>query len=59
MTDKAVKVFGKIVAVYAEIEGMKAENMRIQVLGDESLPYGECPFYEMSDKIKNIVKEIV
>ena len=60
MTDKeAVKAFGKIVAVYAEIEGMKAENMHVQALGGQFLPYRETPFFQMSDKIKEIVKEIV
>ncbi len=59
MTDKkAVEAFGKIVAVYAEIEGMKAENMCMQIIGNVSLPYGEIPFFQMSDKIKEIVKEI-
>ena len=59
MIDKeAVKAFGKIVAVYAEIEGMKAENMCAQTMGSLSLPYGETPFFQMSDKIKEIVKEI-
>lgn len=43
MDEHTVRVFGYMLAEYARIEGMKAENMQRQALG-ESMAYGEAAF---------------
>lgn len=48
-----VKRLGLILAIQAEIEGMKAENKQRELLG-HNLTYHEGHFQEMAKKLENI-----
>jgi hypothetical protein len=47
------KRFGLILAIQAEIEGMKVENISRQDKG-YSLAYGEEAFFEKAEELRNI-----
>ena len=54
MEDSAVKRLGLILAVQAEIEGLKAENEFRKAIND-SVTYGEEVFIKMAEEIRTIV----
>ena len=54
--EKAVEVFGKIVAAYIEVVGMQAENIQRQEEG-LSISYGEGHFLSITNRIERIVTD--
>jgi len=48
-----VKRLALILAVQAEIEGMKAENLQRQILG-ESVAWRECDFCDKANDLRNL-----
>ena len=52
-----VDALGRIVQVYAEVEGMKAENMQREQLG-HSMAYVEDAFIEPTGRINAILSEL-
>lgn len=57
MSDKTVYIFGIILSIQAEIEGMKAENSVRKIKG-ESLAYDEAAFYEKAAEIRALSDQI-
>lgn len=53
MNEYDVKRLAIILAMQAEIEGMKAENAYREACG-QSQAYGEDSFYEMAEKLRNV-----
>lgn len=53
MTDYTVKRLALILSVYAEIEGMKAENMQREHQG-YSMAYTDLDFHMKADDLKNL-----
>ena len=54
MTETDVKRLGLILAVQAEIEGMKAENMQ-RTACNESTSYNSYDFQAKAEEIRNVV----
>ncbi len=51
-----VKRLGLILAIQAEIEGMKADNL-MRKLNNDSLAYSERDFAQKADEIRDVVYE--
>lgn len=57
MDESTVKAYGHMLAAYARIEGMKAENLQRQALG-ESMAYGEDAFNVEAMWIEDIARNL-
>ena len=53
MNNFDVKRLALILAVQAEIEGMKAENMQCEVCGN-SMAYNDRNFQDKADELRNL-----
>ena len=56
MTDQGVKRLALILAINAEIEGMKAENAQREQLGN-SVAYGDYSFQIKADELREIANK--
>jgi len=56
MTTADIKRLGLILAVQAEIEGMKAENKQRE-RHDYSMAYSNSDFFDQAEKIREIVNK--
>lgn len=56
MTTADIKRLGLILAIQAEIEGMKAWNKMCEIGGGDQL-YNEESFFKKADELRNIVNK--
>ncbi len=54
MTNTDIKRFGLILAIHAEIEGMKTAN-RTRAQNKQSMAYSEVSFDEKAAELRNII----
>ena len=56
MTSSDVKRLAKVLAIWAEIEGMKAENQLSKF--NNSCAYGEKAFIKKADELRTLANEL-